>query len=207
MGDAIVAMFGAPLDDPNHAENAVSAALRCRERLHKLNREPAEWQRFTLRQRIGLNSGDALVGNIGSRHRFNYTVMGDTVNVASRLEGANKYFGTTIMAAKSTFDRAAIGFAWRELDSIRVQGRDEPVSIYEPLARHGEETPEQNVIAAAYGHALACWRRRDFDGCIAALALVAAADPPSAILLRRAKKFLAHPPAPDWDAVNTLEGK
>jgi adenylate cyclase len=181
--------------------------LRCRERLHKLNREPAEWQRFTLRQRIGLNSGDALVGNIGSRHRFNYTVMGDTVNVASRLEGANKYFGTTIMAAKSTFDRAATGFAWRELDSIRVQGRDEPVSIYEPLARHGEETPEQKVVAAAYGHALACWRRRDFAGCIAALAPVAAADPPSAILSRRAKKFLAHPPAPDWDAVNTLEGK
>ena len=207
IGDAIVAMFGAPLDDPNHAKNAVSAALRCRERLHKLNREPAEWQRFTLRQRIGLNSGDALVGNIGSRHRFNYTVMGDTVNVASRLEGANKYFGTTIMAAKSTYDRAAARFAWRELDSIRVQGRDEPVSIYEPLARHGEETPEQNVVAAAYGHALACWRRRDFAGCIAALAPVAAADPPSAILLRRAKKFLAHPPAPDWDAVNTLEGK
>jgi adenylate cyclase len=207
IGDAIVAVFGAPLDDPNHAENAISAALRCRDRLHKLNREPAEWQRFTLRQRIGLNSGDALVGNIGSRQRFNYTVMGDTVNVASRLEGANKYFGTTIMAAKSTFDRAPTGFAWRELDSIRVQGRDEPVGIYEPLARHGEETPEQKVVTAAYGHALACWRRRDFAACIAALAPVAAADPPSALLSRRAKTFLAHPPAPDWDAVNTLEGK
>ncbi len=206
IGDAIVAVFGAPLDDPNHAENAVSAALRCGDRLHKLNREPAEWQRFTLRQRIGLNSGDALVGNIGSRQRFNYTVMGDTVNVASRLEGANKYFGTTIMAAKSTFERVA-GFAWRELDSIRVQGRDEPVGIYEPLARHGEETPEQKAVSAAYGHALACWRRRDFVRCAEALAPVAAADPPSAILLQRAKKFLAHPPAPDWDAVNTLEGK
>src|SRR5215831_3903138 len=111
------------------------------------------------------------------------------------------------MAAKSTFDRAMTGFAWRELDSIRVQGRDEPVGIYEPLARHGEETPEQKVVAAAYGHALACWRRRDFAGAIAALAPIAAADPPSAILLQRAKKFLAHPPAPDWDAVNTLEGK
>jgi class 3 adenylate cyclase len=207
IGDAIVAVFGAPLDDPNHAENAVSAALRCRDRLHKLNREPAEWQRFTLRQRIGLNSGDALVGNIGSRQRFNYTVMGDAVNVASRLEGANKYFGTTIIAAASTFDGAAAGFAWRELDSIRVQGRDEPVGIYEPLARHGEETPEQKVVAAAYAHALACWRRRDFAGAIAALAPIAAADPPSAILSQRAKKFLAHPPAPDWDAVNTVEGK
>jgi adenylate cyclase len=207
IGDAIVAVFGAPLDDPSHAENAVGAALRCRDRLQKLNREPAEWQRFTLRQRIGLNSGDALVGNIGSRLRFNYTVMGDTVNVASRLEGANKYFGTTIMAAKSTFERAAESFAWRELDSIRVQGRDEPVSIYEPLARHDEETPEQKVVTAAYARALACWRRHDFVRCAEALAPVAAADPPSAILLQRAKKFLAHPPGPDWDAVNTLEGK
>src|SRR5215469_323456 len=207
IGDAIVAVFGAPLDDPNHAQGAINAALRCRDRLHKLNTEPAEWQRFTLRQRIGINSGDALVGNIGSRQRFNYTVMGDTVNVASRLEGANKYFGTTIMAAKSTFERAATGFTWRELDSIRVHGRDEPVSIYEPLARHGEETSEQKVAAAAYQHALACWRRRDFAGCVAALAPIAAADPPSALLLQRAKKFLVHAPAPDWDGVNTLEGK
>src|SRR5499427_9274337 len=207
IGDAIVAVFGAPLDDPNHTENAVNAALRRRDRLYRLNREPVEWQRFTLRQRIGINSGDALVGNIGSRQRFNYTVMGDTVNVASRLEGANKYFGTTIMAAKSTFDGAAAGFLWRELDSVRVQGRDEPVSIYEPLARHGEETPEQKVVAAAYGHALACWRRRDFAGCVEALSPIAAADPPSAILVQRAKKFLVHAPAPDWDGVNTLEGK
>ena len=181
--------------------------MRCCDRLHKLNREPAEWQRFTLHQRIGLNSDEALVGNIGSHQRFNYTVMGDTVNVASRLEGVNKYFGTTIMAAKSTFERAASGFTWRELDSICVQGRDEPISIYEPLALHGEETPEQKVVAAAYAHALACWRRRDFVRCAEALAPVAAADPPSTLLLQRAKKFLAHPPAPDWDAVNTLEGK
>ena len=129
------------------------------------------------------------------------------MNVAARLEGANKYFGTTIMAAKSTFERAPTVFFWRELDSIRVQGRGEPVSIYEPLARHGKQTPEQDVVTAAYGHALACWRRRDFSGCIAALTPVAAADPPSTLLLQRAKTFLTHPPAPDWDAVNTLEGK
>src|SRR4029077_10664855 len=207
IGDAIFAVFGAPYDDPAHACNGVSAALRCRGRLHRLNIEPAEWQRFTLRQRIGLNTGDALVGNVGSRQRFNYTATGDTVNIASRLEGANKYFGTEILAAKSTFERPAANFAWRELDTVRVQGRDEPVSIYEPLARHGEETPEQKVVTAAYRHALACWSARDFAGCIAAVAPVAAADPPSAILLQRAKKLLAHPPAHDWDAVNTLEGK
>jgi adenylate cyclase len=207
IGDAIVAVFGAPLEDPHHAVQAVSAALRCRERLHRLNTEPAEWQRFSLHQRIGLNSGEALVGNIGSRQRFNYTAMGDTVNVASRLEGANKYFDTAIMAAKCTFERAAASFAWRELDTVRVQGRDEPIGIYEPLARHGDETPEQKVLMAAYGHALACWRARDFAGCIAALTPVAPADPPSAILLQRAKLFLAEPPAAAWDAVNKLQGK
>ena len=207
IGDAIFAVFGAPFDDPDHAGSAVSAALRCRERLHRLNIEPAEWQRFTLRQRIGINTGDALVGNVGSRQRFNYTATGDTVNIASRLEGANKYFGTEIMAAKSTFERTAANFAWRELDIVRVVGRDEPVGIYEPLARHGEETPEQKVMVAAYQHGLACWRSRDFVGCAEVLAPVAAADPPSAILLQRAKKSLLHPPAADWDGVNTLEAK
>jgi adenylate cyclase len=207
IGDAIVAVFGAPADDSDHAAQAVAAALRCRSRLHRLNSEAAEWQRFSLRQRIGLNSGDALVGNIGSRQRFNYTAMGDTVNVASRLEGANKFFATTIMAAKSTFERASVGFAWRELDTVRVQGRDEPITVYEPLARHGEETPEQKVLIAAYRHALSSWRARDFAGCIEALTPVAAADPPSTLLLQRAKLFLTHPPAPDWDAVNKLEGK
>jgi adenylate cyclase len=207
IGDAIFAVFGAPFDDPDHAGNAVNAALRCRERLHRLNIEPAEWQRFSLRQRIGLNTGDALVGNVGSRQRFNYTATGDTVNIASRLEGANKYFGTEIMAAKSTFERAAANFAWRELDIVRVVGRDEPVGIYEPLARDGEETPEQKVLQSAYRHGLARWRARDFAGCIEALAPVAAADPPSEILLRRAKLFLVRPPSAEWDGVNTLEGK
>ena len=93
IGDAIVAVFGAPLDDPDHATNAVHAALRCTTPLGMLDRVNAAFGR-TVRQRIGLNSGEALVGNIGSRRRFNYTVMGDMVNLASRLEGSNKLYGT-----------------------------------------------------------------------------------------------------------------
>ena len=207
IGDAIVAVFGAPHDDRDHAANAVRAALRCRVHLNEVNRNLVEWRNYTLRQRIGLNSGDALVGNIGSRQRFNYTVMGDTVNVASRLEGANKYFGTSILASKSTFERAAATFAWRELDTVRVQGREEPVDIYEPLAPLNEETPEQKAWADAYSRGLERWRKRDFDGCIARLMQTAAADPPSAMLLQRAKHFIAHPPGAEWVAVNTLEGK
>src|SRR5262249_44231649 len=102
IGDAIAAVFGAPLDDPDHATNAVRASLRCRARLEELNASASAFRGYKLGQRIGLNTGEALVGNIGSRQRFNYTVMGDAVNLASRLEGANKYFASTIMAGQAT---------------------------------------------------------------------------------------------------------
>ena len=102
IGDAIVAVFGAPLDDPDHAANAVRAALRCAATAARARSRRGRIPGPRLRQRIGLNTGEALVGNIGSRRRFNYTVMGDMVNLASRLEGANKFFGTTIMASETT---------------------------------------------------------------------------------------------------------
>jgi len=206
IGDAIVAIFGAPLDDPDHAANAVRAALRCRERLDELNRALPVLQGQKLAHRIGLNSGDALVGNIGSRQRFNYTVMGDTVNLASRLEGVNKFFGTAIMAAQSTHDLARASCAWREIDVIRVMGRAEPVRIYEPLGRAGEDRPEQ-AVAAGYADALARWRARDFAGCVELLAPLAGTDAPSALLLRRAQKFALDPPGSDWDGVTALDAK
>src|SRR5215831_19580643 len=133
IGDSIVAVFGAPLDDPDHATNAVRAALQCSARLGTLDRVSREFG-GTPRQRIGINSGSALLGNIGSRRRFNYTVLGDMVNLASRLEGANKYFGTSIIASEATVALTGAGFVWRELDIVRVQGRSQPVKIFEPLA-------------------------------------------------------------------------
>jgi class 3 adenylate cyclase len=207
IGDAIVAIFGAPLEDPDHAANAVRAALRCRERLGELNRGLTVLPGHKLRHRIGLNSGDALVGNIGSRQRFNYTVMGDVVNLASRLEGANKYFGTSIMVSESTYNLAQTACAWREIDVIRVLGRAEAVRIYEPLAAKGEETPEQAAQAADYANALARWRARDFAGCVEALAHIADADPPSSLLRERARKLALDPPDPDWDGVTALDAK
>jgi len=207
IGDAIVAVFGAPLADPEHAAHAVQAALRCRERLAELNRSPTAFLGRRLGQRIGVNSGDVLVGNIGSRSRFNYTVMGDAVNLASRLEGANKYFGSSILVAQSTVDRSGSAFVWRELDAIRVQGRAEPVRIYEPVAEAGKATPEEVARAATYADALARWRSRDFAGAAGLLARFAVSDPPSAVLLRRAKAFAEHPPAAGWEPVNELEGK
>src|SRR5712692_3869592 len=123
IGDAIVGVFGAPVDDADHAIHAVRAALACCERLAELNKTAPAFRGHMLRHRIGLNSGEALVGNVGSGRRFNYTVIGDVVNLASRLEGANKYFATSIPASEATVTLTGGTFIWREIDAIRVIGR------------------------------------------------------------------------------------
>jgi adenylate cyclase len=205
IGDAIVAVFGAPLDDPDHAAHAVRAALACRARLEELDRHAAAFKGQKLSARIGLNSGEALVGNIGSHRRFNYTAMGDAVNLASRLEAANKYFTTTIMASEATVSLANAAFAWRELGAIRVKGRNQLVKVFEPLAIAGEESIEQKMRAAAYAEALACWRARDFVGAADRFAAIAETDPPSALFLKYATEFAKRPPGPNWEPVTTLE--
>jgi adenylate cyclase len=205
IGDAIVAMFGAPLDDHVHVDHAVRAALACAARLPELERLQAVFGR-AVRQRIGLNSGDALVGNIGSRRRFNYTVMGDVVNLAARLEGANKQYGTAIIASQTTM-AAGTAFVWRELDAIRVKGRTQAVRIYEPLGPVSEVAPQRMSHAVTYAEGLACYRARDFAAAAEHFAKAAYADPPSARFLLRARELVRHPPGPDWEPVNALEEK
>jgi class 3 adenylate cyclase len=207
IGDSIVAVFGAPADDSDHASNAARAALGCRARLEELNRDSAAFRGHKVAHRMGLNSGAALVGNIGSRQRFNYSVMSDAVNVASRLEGANKFYGTTIAASEMTVALTGSRFAWRELDAVRVQGRFAPVKIYELLAEAGQETPQQVASAAAYAEGLAHWRNRAFDAAAKSFQRVAGADRPSALFLDRANALASHPPAADWEPVNTLDAK
>jgi adenylate cyclase len=207
IGDSIVAMFGAPAEDSDHAGNAARAALGCRARLEELNRSSVAFQGNEVAQRMGLNSGAALVGNIGSRRRFNYTVMSDAVNVASRIEGANKFYGTTIAASETTVALTGAAFGWRELDAIRVQGRSTPVRIYELLAEAGKETPRQAEVAKTYAQGLAHWRRREFEAAAEVFARVAAVDKPSAMFLGRAKALASNPPGPDWEAVSTLDAK
>ncbi len=206
VGDSIVAVFGAPVDDPEHARHAVQAALRCRDRLEELNNTQA-FQGRRIAHRIGLNSGEALVGNIGSRRRFNYTAMSDAVNLASRLEGANKYFGTDILVSEMTLAQTGSEFAWREIDAIRVKGRQQPVKVFAPLAEQGRQTDEQSARSATYACGLAAWRERDFTGAAACFASIADLDMPAALFERRAVALADQPPAADWEPVNTLEGK
>jgi adenylate cyclase len=207
IGDAIVGVFGAPVQDDDHASQAVLAAMSCCKRLVELNRTAPAFRGLTLCHRIGLNSGEALVGNVGSGRRFNYTVIGDVVNLASRLEGANRYFATSIIASEATVTLTGAAFRWREIDAIRVLGRLQPLRIYEPVAPAGQESPAQSAHAQIYAKGLACWRKREFAAAAELFASIADVDPPSALFMQRAKKLTLAPPPPDWEPINTLEGK
>jgi adenylate cyclase len=207
IGDSIVALFGAPADDPNHAANAARAALDCSARLAELNRDSTTFRDCKLAQRIGINSGEALVGNFGSRKRFNYSVMSDAVNLASRLEGANKFYGTSIIASETTVAIAGDAFAWRELDTIRVKGRTQALGIYEVAALSGQLAAPQAALIAAYAEGLAHWRAGEFDLAEKCFGRSAETDRPAAIFRERAREMAAQPPGAEWDPIRTLQEK
>lgn len=205
VGDAIVAVFGAPLDDARHAERAVRAALTCCERLAALNAESKAQSSPALAHRIGVNSGRAIVGNVGSPKRFNYTVIGDAVNLASRLEGANRCFDTSIIASEKTAELAGPQIVWRELDVVRVKGRAQSVRIFEPLGVAGSATTEQMERAEGYREGLALWRAGDFFAAASQCARFADTDPPSARLLERSTTMAQETRPEGWEPVLTLE--
>jgi class 3 adenylate cyclase len=134
LGDAVLAMFGAPADDPEHAQHAVDAALRVQALLAEGDFRIAG---RPVRARIGINTGRALIGNIGAVRHFSYTAMGDDVNLASRIEAANKQHGTSILVSATTMRACAGAFAFREVATVRVPGRVDPVTLFEPLGAAG----------------------------------------------------------------------
>jgi adenylate cyclase/guanylate cyclase len=207
IGDSIVAVFGAPADDPDHAANAARAALDCCAKLAELNVSSALFSECRLAQRIGINSGAALVGNFGSQRRFNYSVMSDAVNLASRLEGANKFYGTTIIASETTVALAGEAFAWRELDAVRVKGRNQALKIYQLLARSTEPADTHAASIANYADGLAYWRAREFELAATCFERSADTDRPSQLFGQRARELVQHPPGADWDPIRSLQEK
>lgn len=212
VGDAILAVFGAPLDDPDHALHAVEAALACTHRLREMGRELSLIADRPLVARIGINSGQALVGNIGSRRRFNYTVMGDAVNLASRLEGANKVYGTDILVSEATVAGCADRVNFREIDLVRVVGRNSPVRIFEPLGLNftEEPTPEraaQDSQVTRFTAALDAFRSRRFAAAAEAFAALAETDTVAAHYADRARALAESPPGEGWDGINNLTEK
>lgn len=207
IGDAIVAVFGAPLEDSDHARHAVAAALACRDRLAQMPGVFPGREDLILRARIGLNSGEMLVGNIGSKRRFNYTVMGDAVNLAARLEGANKVFGSAILVSDSTAKACGDSIAMRELDLIRVVGREAPIAVHEPLCLTAAADAGVTGKIAAFASALALYRGRDFAGAAKALEAMDPDDPVALKLAARAREMIVAPPPADWQGINELVQK
>ncbi len=214
MGDAVMALFGAPLDQPDHAHWACRAALAMRRDLARLN---AGWQaRGTLGPGqkigigIGLNSGPVAVGNVGSNEVFGYTAIGDNVNLGSRLEGLNKKYGTEAIASEATMAAARTAFLFRELDCVRVKGKKEPVAIFELVCEAAKATDGDRQRAKRAAEGLAAYRARDFAGAeaiFAALVEQDAEDHAAALLLERCRRLQAEPPGPEWDGVDTLTEK
>ena len=197
-GDAIIAFWNAPVAQPDHATRAVRAALRCQRRLAERRAEFRERSGVDLRMRIGINTGEVVVGNMGSRERFDYTVLGDAANLASRLEGANKAFGTYLMVSETTWT-AARGFAGRELARLRVVGRQTPVRVFEPC----EGAPPAEWTAFAEG--LAAFAAGRFAE--AQVAFERAGDDAAArAYAERCLRLEAEPP-PNWDGVWNLMEK
>ncbi len=207
IGDAIVAVFGAPLPAPDHALRAVRAALACQQRLRELEPDLRLPEGFGLEARIGINTGEMLIGNIGSRRQFNYTVMGDAVNLASRLEGVNKAYGTGILASEDTVRRCPAEIAFREVDLVRVLGRQQPLRIFEPLGFSGEIAEGQLSRLQSFENALSDFHASRFDEAAEAFDRLASEDPVAQAFAERARVYMAAPPPGDWDGVHNLDQK
>ena len=209
IGDAIMAVFGSPLPTPLHAQQACAVALEIQRLLSKPPPSRAvPWPAWITR--IGLNTGPMIVGNIGSSARMDYTAIGDTVNLASRLESANKFYGTKILISESTLEASGGSFEARELDCIAVKGKSRGIVIYELLGRKGEIPDELAAAKRIFEGGLRLYRARAFDKALPEFDRLLAARPgddPARLYAWRCRRFLASPPPADWDGVYRSESK
>lgn len=209
-GDAVIAFFGAPNDLPNHPEAACLACVDIQKRMVELRAKWREQGKPELKVRIGLYSGTAVVGNMGSRNRMDYTMMGDTVNTAARLEGVNKIYGTYALIGQPTYEAAAGAIFARELDAVTVVGKKIPVAIYEVLGRRGQVDETLVKITETYAQGLSEYRQRNWDKAIARFTEALAITPddgPSLTMIKRCEAFRATPPPDDWNGAFSMTTK
>ena len=209
IGDAVMAFWGAPVELPDHASRAVASALKMQATAKALNKDFMARNWPPLKIGVGLNTGEMRVGDMGSKIRRAYTVMGDAVNLASRLEGITKVYGAGVAVGEAT-KLAAPEFAYRELDRVRVKGKNEPVPIFEPLALDTDLDPAVRTMVDTWHEALSLVRAQQWDRAEQLLHKLLT-DHPDEVLyklyLQRIEHYREHPPGADWDGVTTFETK
>jgi adenylate cyclase len=209
IGDAIMAVYGAPLDLPDHPFKACQSALEMIKELQKLNEKWIGEGRQAFDIRIGINTGPMMVGNMGSKQRFDFTAMGDSVNLGSRLEGANKSYKTGIIIGELTYERVKNEFACMELDSVRVKGKKKPVKIYSLVGvKDIPEIPE--AIVNQFNEGVTVYKERKWDEAIQIFENISAVDPDlyaAQLYIERCTNFKKSPPPPDWDGVYVMTSK
>jgi adenylate cyclase len=211
IGDAVMAFWGEPAPNPEHAVDCCRAALACRRAVEEAGLVDDHGQPIKIR--IGINSGDMLVGNIGSEVRLNYTVIGDAVNIASRLESTNKVYGSAIIIGPETRRLAGQNIAVRELDRLAVYGRAGGLQIYELLGMQGDVGAAFDGASnwvSRYEEGLAAWRARDFTAAIGSFEQVLEIrqdDAASALMIERCRHQIENPSADDWDGTTVAKSK
>jgi len=210
-GDLVMAEFGAPIWNPNHAAQGCRTGLGMQKKLAELRLKWRSEGKFELRCRVGINTGDVIVGNMGSEEKFDYTVMGDAVNLASRLEGANKEYKTEIMIGHNTWLDVKDQFVTRPLDLLKVMGKNESVAVYELMAEKPEELPpERLAVIAVYNEGMKLYREAKFAEAKAVFEKALEVDPtdsPSKVYVKRCDLYIENPPGADWDGVYTMQSK
>jgi adenylate cyclase len=215
IGDAIMAFWGAPDADKLQALHACKTALLCQKRLLDLNRKWVFENIPPFYTRIGLHAGDAIVGNLGSSERMNYTVLGDTVNLAARLEGVNKLYGTNIIISDAVFREVEDFAIVRPIDIVSVKGKNEGVAIYELVALQGTDplllpSTEQVEFCENFKKGYSLYHKQQWDEAISVfknMALRYPNDLPIKMYIERCKEFKNSPPRENWDGINHLHTK
>lgn len=211
IGDALMAVFGTALRDVSDADNALTVATEMIRELRTFNQARHGRGQEPIDIGIGIATGEVLAGSLGSRRRLEYTVIGDNVNLAARLEGANKHYGTTVLLAASTVEALRSRAILRRLDLIRVKGKSQPTLAYESLNHYdNEKYPRLSALIGAYEAGLDCYQRRDWADAIQHFSEaleVAPTDQPSQIFIDRCRYYRDNPPPESWNGVWIMEDK
>lgn len=207
-GDAVMAFWGAPLNDPNHTINSIETALEMRAQTKIISETWKDRLHFDIFTRIGINTGEVIVGNMGSKKKFDFTVMGDNVNISARLEAINKFYGTDIIVSEKTIQDNEEKYLTRELDNLLVKGKSKPIKIYQLIDHSNLSTDiDWQFIIKEFEEGIKLYREKDFIHSIQKFKKIINTypnDKPSLLYIKRCEEFIKNPPDENWQGISEV---